>query len=104
MDPESGHHHNGHNASHRIGVLAATGDDPQGDFEDAGQLYTGDDVASRANNRWAIDGTVFELHGQPYFAWSGWEDHRDVQHLYLAKMSDPLTISSNRLRPRAANP
>jgi GH43 family beta-xylosidase len=88
----------GHNAAHRIGVLAGTSDDPQGRFKDAGQLYTGDDIATRFNNRWAIDGTVFELRGRLYFAWSGWEGHRDVQHLYLATMSDPLTVSGNRMR------
>src|SRR5688500_5970473 len=74
----------GHNAAHRMGVLAATTDDPQGPFEDAGQLYTGDHLDTSAQNRWAIDGTVLTLRDRLYFAWSGWEDHRDVQHLYLA--------------------
>jgi GH43 family beta-xylosidase len=88
----------GRNATHRMGVLAAVSDDPQGRYVDGGQLYTGDDVARGSDNRWAIDGTVFELRGQLYFVWSGWEDERDVQHLYVARMSDPLTISSNRLQ------
>lgn len=88
----------GRNATHRMGVLAATTDDPQGRYVDAGRLYTGDDVVGGTNNRWAIDGTVFELRGQFYFAWSGWEDERDIQHLYLARMSDPTTVASNRVR------
>jgi GH43 family beta-xylosidase len=88
----------GRNANHRIGVLAATSDDPQNPFEDAGQLYTGDDVATRSYNRWAIDGTVFELRDQLYFAWSGWERDDDIQHLYVAPMSNPTTISGSRVR------
>ena len=89
---------NGRNANHRMGVLRATTDDPQGSYADAGQLYTGDDVTTGSDNRWAIDGTVLPLHGRLYFLWSGWADHRDVQHLYIARMSDPCTISSNRVR------
>ena len=88
----------GRNATHRMGVLAATTDDPQGPYEDAGQLYTGDELATGSNNRWAIDGTVFALRNQLYFLWSGWEADDDVQHLYLAKMSDPTTVASNRVR------
>jgi GH43 family beta-xylosidase len=88
----------GHNAAHRMGVLAATGDNPQGEYVDCGQLYTGDDVTNRTPNRWAIDGTVFELHDRLYFVWSGWEEDRDIQHLYIAPMSDPLTVSGNRVR------
>ncbi|HLL89806.1 MAG TPA: glycoside hydrolase family 43 protein [Tepidisphaeraceae bacterium] len=88
----------GRNANHRMGVLAATGDDPQGEFVDAGQLYTGDDVRRGTRNRWAIDGTVLDHNGQLYLIWSGWADHRDVQHLYIARMSDATTVSSDRVR------
>ena len=88
----------GRNANHRMGVLAAVTDDPQGEYVSHGQLYTGDDVATGSNSRWAIDGTAFELRGQLYCVWSGWEDHRDIQHLYIAAMSDPLTICSNRIQ------
>ena len=89
---------NGRNANHRMGVLRSVSDNAQGEYEDLGQMYTGDDVAGRTDNRWAIDGTVLELRGQLYFAWSGWADHRDEQHLYIAAMSDPATVSSNRVR------
>jgi GH43 family beta-xylosidase len=88
----------GHNANHRMGVLRSIGDDAQGPYESLGQMYTGDDLAGRTNNRWAIDGTILELHDQLYFIWSGWEDHRDIQHLFIATLSDPATISSNRVK------
>jgi len=88
----------GHNAAHRMGVLEAATDDPQGPYVDRGVLYTGDDVGRGKRNRWAIDGTVLELRGRLYFLWSGWEGHEDVQHLYVAEMSNPWTISSNRVR------
>ena len=82
--------------NHRMGVLRSLGEDAQGPYADLGQMYTGDDLTGRSNNRWAIDGTILELNEQLYFIWSGWEDHRDVQYLYIAKMSDPATICSNR--------
>ena len=88
----------GRNENHRMGVLEATTDDPQGAFVDRGLLYTGDHLVTKSQNRWAIDGHPFEHNGKLYFAWSGWEDHRDVQHLYIATMSDPVTVSSNRVR------
>ena len=88
----------GRNATHRMGVLESVSDDPQGAYVDRGMLYTGDHAATGANNRWAIDGTVLEVQGQLHFIWSGWEDHRDLQHLYIAKMQDPCTISQDRVR------
>jgi GH43 family beta-xylosidase len=88
----------GQNANHRMGVLRSVGEDATGPYENLGQMYTGDDLAGRTNNRWAIDGTILELNEQLYFIWSGWEDHRDIQHLYIANMSDPATISSNRVQ------
>ena len=89
---------NGQNINHRMGVLRSRTEDPQGPYEDLGQMYTGDDLAGRTGNRWAIDGTVLELNDQLYFIWSGWEDTRDIQYLFIAEMSDPATISSNRVR------
>jgi GH43 family beta-xylosidase len=89
---------NGQNKNHRMGVLRSLTEDPQGPYADLGQMYTGDDLAGRTHNRWAIDGTILELSDQLYFIWSGWEDHRDIQHLYIAKMSSPASISSNRVQ------
>jgi GH43 family beta-xylosidase len=88
----------GQNEFHRMGVLEAVTDDPQGRYVDKGMLYTGDDVQQRTDDKWAIDGHPFEHRGRLYIAWSGWEHDKDVQHLYLAEMSNPWTISSKRVR------
>ena len=86
----------------RSGVLQSAGTDPQGAYADKGQLYTGDDLAARAENTWSIDLTVARLGGQLYAVWSGWEENQSddatPQHLYIARMSNPWTISSNRAR------
>ena len=74
-----------------MGVLEAVTDDPQGQYVDKGMLYTGDDVQRGTDDKWAIDGHPFEHRGRLYIAWSGWEHDKDVQHLYLAEMSDPWT-------------
>ncbi|HVE78252.1 MAG TPA: glycoside hydrolase family 43 protein [Gemmatimonadaceae bacterium] len=86
----------------RSGVLESVGDDPQGAYVDKGMLYTGDDLAGGTNNRWAIDVTVARLNGQLYAVWSGWESSattdRTPQHTYIAPMSNPWTISGNRVK------
>jgi GH43 family beta-xylosidase len=65
-------------------------------------LYTGDDITVTASAKWAIDLTVFALNSQLYALWSGWEENsftdRTPQHLYLATMSNPWTINSNRVK------
>lgn len=88
----------GLNANHRMGVLESTSDDPQGRFVEKAVLYTGDHFDQQTSNRWAIDGTVLQLHGKLYFIWSGWEDDRDIQYLYIAPMANPWTMSGNRVR------
>jgi GH43 family beta-xylosidase len=90
----------------RSGVLEAETADPQGRWVDRGQLYTGDDVAGRTNNRWAIDLTVERIGGQLYAFWSGWEgdapnDKTQNQNLYAARMANPYTIATNRVRVSA---
>ncbi len=89
---------NGCNSTHRMGVLESQSDDPTGPYVDRGMLYTGDHIETGRNNRWAIDGTVLQLHNQLYFIWSGWEDERDIQYLYIAKMANPWSIATNRVR------
>jgi GH43 family beta-xylosidase len=79
-------------------VLESVGDDPTSEFRFKSELYTGDDIEAGGNNRWAIDGTILEHGGRRYMLWSGWQDQRDVQWLYIATMSNPWTISSNRVR------
>lgn len=86
----------------RSGVLQSVGDDPQGEYVDLGMLYTGDDIDTGADPKWAIDLTVGRIDGELYAIWSGWEENRDTdrtpQHLYIARMANPWTISSNRVR------
>lgn len=88
----------GRNETHRMIVLEAEGDEPTGEFRFKAELYTGDDLATRRANRWAIDGTILEHGGRRYLLWSGWADDRDVQWLYIATMSNPWTVSSQRVR------
>ena len=86
----------------RSGVLRAAGNDPQGAWQDLGQLDTGGELTTHADDVWAIDVTVHRLNGQLYAVWSGWEDNtplaRTPQHLYIARMSNPWTISGPRVR------
>lgn len=85
----------------RSGVLKSTGSDPQGPYVDKGLLFTGDAKGDRTNV-WAIDVTVGYIGERLYAVWSGWQENEDTdktpQHLYIAEMSDPWTISSERVR------
>jgi uncharacterized sulfatase len=89
---------NGENRNHRMYVLESAGADPLGPYTLHGPLYTGDHPETGADNRWAIDGTILELDGRRYYIWSGWEDTRDEQWLYIAPMKDPVTIGGKRVR------
>ncbi|MCW9708127.1 glycoside hydrolase family 43 protein [Fodinibius salsisoli] len=88
--------------SQRSGVLQAKTADPMGGYIDKGQLYTGNDIETKADNIWSIDLTVLEHEDQLYGIWSGWEENRDTdqtpQHLYIAEMENSWTISSNRVK------
>ncbi len=80
----------GKNENHRMWVIEAEGTDPRGKYECRGQLETGG---------WAIDGTILTLdNARKYFVWSGWPGKKDgQQNLYIAPMSDPATISGERV-------
>ncbi|MFL5561164.1 MAG: family 43 glycosylhydrolase [Gemmatimonadaceae bacterium] len=85
------------------GVLESPGADPQqGPYADRGILYTGDSIATGRANRWAIDLTVHALGGKLYAVWSGWVDSattdRTPQHLFIARMSNPWSIATNRVK------
>jgi GH43 family beta-xylosidase len=81
----------GHNETHRMYVLKGTTQDPTDPFEYVGQI-------TDPTNKWAIDGTVMELGDELYFIWSGWEGDVNVaQHIYIAHMSNPWTIDSERV-------
>lgn len=56
----------GANPTHRMFVLKADTQDPQGSWTMMGKVY------DPAADKWAIDGAAFEYNGQLYFVWSGW--------------------------------
>ena len=82
----------GDNANHRMYVLQGTTQNPQSEFVFKGKI-------AAPSDRWAIDGTVLKMpEGKLYFIWSGWEGATNgAQNLYIAPMSDPLTISGARV-------
>ena len=86
----------------RSGVLESVSDDPQGAYKDKGILKTGHDENDYVKTIWAIDVTVGQINKQWYALWSGWErnSHTDKtsQHLYIAELANPWTISSERVR------
>lgn len=81
----------GDNAAHRMYVLKGTSQDPTDPFRLVGKLTDPTDL-------WAIDGTVFKYKDELYTVWSGWPGANDgQQNLYIAHMSDPCTIDSERV-------
>lgn len=84
----------GGNDSHRSFVLQG-GSNPDNPFDGS---YTLMGQLTDSTNKWSIDATAFEYNGQLYAVWSGWEGDTNVsQYLYIAKMSNPWTISSERV-------
>lgn len=86
----------------RCGVLRAKTDDPMGEWEDLGLLFTGDSyqpgiIPTNTNTQYAIDLGVFRLSGKYYAVWSGYPAGSSDQKLYIATMSNPYTITSSRV-------
>lgn len=82
----------GDNANHRMYVLEGNTQDPQGAYTFKGKI-------AAKTDRWAIDGSVLAVDGKNYFVWSGWEGTANVkQDIYIAAMSNPWTISGERVR------
>ncbi|MEJ7770071.1 MAG: glycoside hydrolase family 43 protein [Chitinophagaceae bacterium] len=83
----------GNNRNHRLYVLENDSADPL-----AGTwLFKG--KVSDATDKWAIDGSVFIIRNELYMVWSGWEGNENGrQDIFIAKMSDPWTISGSRVR------
>lgn len=82
---------NGDNYNHRMYVLTNDSKDPVCSYHMLSEF-------SDSTNKWAIDGTIFKFKNEYYTIWSGWEGDKNVcQNLYIAKMKDPLTISSQRV-------
>jgi GH43 family beta-xylosidase len=84
--------YDGNASQERINVLVGASGDPQGQYIFKGKLKVETD-------RWAIDGTVLEMpDGEKYFLWSGWDgDTNESQNIYIAGMSNPWTIASDRV-------
>ncbi|QCR25047.1 glycosyl hydrolase family 43 [Pontibacter sp. SGAir0037] len=86
----------GNDENHRMYVIENSSPDPTtGTWEFKGKI-------SDPSDKWAIDGTVLEHEGQLYFLWSGWEgtdpgSNSGRQQIYIATMSNPWTISSERV-------
>jgi GH43 family beta-xylosidase len=74
--------------SQRMFVFQAKTDDPQGEYEDMGE------VLQSNNTEWAIDGSVLERdNGDLYFVWSGITDLTSLhQYTFIAKMLSPTRV------------
>ncbi|CAN5562843.1 glycoside hydrolase family 43 protein [soil metagenome] len=82
----------GNNNGHRLWVLENSSADPlQGAFVMKGKLQTPED-------KWSIDGSVFEYNNKMYLLWSGWEgDKNGQQNIYIAQMKNPWTTEGKRV-------
>lgn len=83
----------GTNRSHRIWVLENPSKDPlEGQWTLKGKVADADD-------KWAIDGSVFELAGRLYMVWSGWEaEVNGTQSIYIGELENPWTMKGRRVR------
>lgn len=83
----------GHNATHRVWVIENSSEDPmRGEWTLKGKIADADD-------RWSIDGSVFENHGRLYFVCSGWETSADgTQNIYIVELENPYTAKGKRVK------
>lgn len=83
----------GNNVSHRLWVLENDSKDPfEGSWSLKGKLTTPDD-------KWSIDGTVYEQNGKMYLLWSGWDsDINGQQNIYIASMNSPWSVEGKRVK------
>jgi GH43 family beta-xylosidase len=88
----------GKNRNHRLYVLENKSADPmKGEWVFKGKIYQPED-------KWAIDGSVFEHNNQLYIIWSGWEgDENGRQDIYISKLKNPWTMEGNRVRLSSPN-
>lgn len=86
---------NGNTDNHQLYVIRCTGDDPIADpWELCGTLHTNDEW------NYGIHPNVLQVGGQLYLFWSGWPKRRvehETQCIYIARMSDPCTVASERV-------
>jgi len=82
----------GINSTHRIYVLENPSPDP------TTGTWTLKGKVSDTSNKWAIDASEFDYNGQSYLIWSGWQGDVDgEQDIFIAPLSNPYTISGNRV-------
>lgn len=81
--------------NHHIYVIENSSENPfDGEFVMKGRVKTD------GNDSWAIHANVFEHKGELYMTWSGWQTRRiDIENqcIYIAKMENPWTLSSDRV-------
>jgi GH43 family beta-xylosidase len=90
----SGAQPGGGNATHRM--YALRGPSSSVDPMDPTSTFTLEGAVRGLPDKWAIDGTVFYINNDAYFAYSGWPlDAKDDlrQDLFIAKMTDPVTTT-----------
>ena len=76
----------------RTWVLENSNADPTaGTWMDKGRIF------NSSADFWAIDGTVLEQNGNRYFIWSGHNGIDGVQRLYISQMSNPWTLTGQRV-------
>lgn len=85
----------GNTDNHQLYVMECQTDDPMtGEFVMKGALQTNDEW------NYGIHPNVIDVHGQLYLLWSGWPQRRaetETQCIYIAQMSNPWTVSSERV-------
>lgn len=86
----------GNTDDHRIYVFENPEPDPRsGEFVLRGRIKTDPE------DNWALHPHAFEHDGELYLIWSGWERRRvyaETQGIYIAKLENPWTQSSPRVR------
>lgn len=84
----------GNNDNHRMYALRADTDDPMGNWTFLGKVATQDD-------KWSIDGIVWDYNDQLYMIYAGTGFPGDLfgrEDLFIAPMSSPTTISGPSVR------
>ena len=83
----------GNNFDHRLWVLENTAADPlKGQWKMKGRLTTPQD-------KWSIDGSVYEHKGKLYLIWSGWQgDTNGSQDIFISAMKNPWTTEGERVK------
>lgn len=86
----------GNTDNHQLYVLENGSENPlQGQFTLHGPIITNNDW------NWGIHPSTIVIGGQQYLVWSGWQQRRketEVQCIYIAKMKNPWTLASKRVK------